>query len=396
MARWHGRSLAVTALVLAPALVRSQPAASQRQHAHGEDVYLAGPSVDVTQEVRGDLVAAGGTVHVARPVAESAIVAGGDVVIDGSVGDDVIAAGGNVVLGGTAGDDARLAGGTVRILGRVEDDVSAAGGTVRIEQGAVVGGRAWLFGGDVAVAGTVGGALRAAGGRVSIDGTVRGDVQVESDSLEIGPAAQIEGAVIHRGRGEPRIDPQAHIAGRVEHHRPAAPPPARAFGFLWLLLAVPALLVTGAVLIALFPRFTSAAAQTIATDAWRSLGVGALALVGAPALTVALFVTGVGIPLGLLLLAGYLAALLLGYLVSAVFLGRVGMTRLGERGRERSKGALVVGLLVALLVLGLLRLVPILGGLVSLAALLFGTGGFLIQLYRTYRGGGAARPAAPG
>jgi hypothetical protein len=267
---------------------------------------------------------------------------------------------------------------------------------VRIERGAVVGSRAWLGGGDVAVAGTVGGGLRVAGGHVLIDGPVHGDVQVESDSLEIGPAAQIEGDVIHRGRGEPRVDPGAHIAGRVEHHRPAAPRPARAFAFLWWLLLLPALFVTGAVLITLFPRFTPAAAQTIATDTWRSLGVGAIALVAAPALTVGLFVTGVGFPLALLLLAGYFAALLLGYLVSALYLGRVGVTRLGGRGREPSRGALVVGLLVALLVLGLLRLVPILGGLVSLAALLFGTGAFLIQLYRTYRGGGAARPATPG
>lgn len=50
-------------------------------------------------------------------------------------------------------------------------------------------------------------------------------------------------------------------------------------------------------------------------------------------------------------------------------------------------------LLAALVVLGILRLVPILGGLVSLAALLFGMGALVMQLYRTYRGGaGRSRP----
>ncbi len=390
----RGTSLAIAALLLAPALGHSQPSAERRT---GEDVYLAGPNVEVTRDVPGDLIAAGGTVRVGASVAETAILAGGNVAIDGPVGDDVIAAGGEVVLRGHAGDDARLAGGTVRIAGRVDDDATAAGGTVRVERDAVVGGRAWLAGGEIVVAGTVGRQLRASGRHVSIEGTVRGDVHVDAESLDIGPTARIDGDVVHRGPREPRIDPAARIGGRVEHLPSARAPRARAFAVLAWLFLLPALLATGAVMILAFPRFTPAAAQTIETDPWRSLGIGAIALLGAPGAMVALFVTGIGIPLGLVLLAGYLVALLVGYLVAALFLGIVGVRRLGrQRQPVPSKGALVLGLLAALVVLGILRLVPILGGLVSLAALLFGMGALVTQLYRTYRGGGRAPPTATG
>jgi cytoskeletal protein CcmA (bactofilin family) len=300
---------------------------------------------------------------------------------------DVIATGGDVVLRGRSGDDARLAGGTVRIAGQVDDDAIVAGGTIRVERDAVVGGRAWLAGGEVVVAGTVGRELRAAGGRVSVEGTVRGDVHVAANELEIGPTARIEGNLVHRGPAEPRIDLGARIAGRVEH-RPAEPPGARRFGFLALAFVIASLFVTGAAMILLFPRFTAAAAQTIETDPWRSLGLGVAALLGAPAVTLALLVTVIGIPLGLVLLAGYLVALLVGYLVAAAFLGTLGARRLGRPGAP-SRGALVLGLLGALVVLRLLRLVPFLGPFVSLVALLAGTGALVVRLHRTYRGAGA-------
>lgn len=93
---------------------------------------------------------------------------------------------------------------------------------------------------------------------------MRGDVDVTAEELAIGPEARIEGNVVHRGPREPRIDAGARIEGRVEH-RPAQAPAARRFGALALVLGIAALFATGAVMILLFPRFSAAAAGTIAT-----------------------------------------------------------------------------------------------------------------------------------
>ncbi len=383
---------ALAAFVLVTTSSTAQPEVAPPARQRGEDVYLAGPEVNTTQDVPGDLVAAGGTVRVGGSVRETAILAGGNVAVDGTVGDDVLAAGGDVVLRGTSRDDARLAGGSVRISGRVDDDAIAAGGTVRLDRDAVVGGRAWFAGGEVVVAGTVGRELRAAGGRVSISGTVRGDVTVSAESLEIGPTARIEGNVVHRGPAKPKIDPGARVSGTVEY-RHIERRAARALAVLAVIFFVASLFATGVVMFLLFPRFSRAAAQTLETDPLRSLGVGALVLFGAPAAVLALLVTVIGIPLACVLLFAYLVALLAGYLLAALFLAMLGARRLGRP--VPSGGAIVLGLLGALVVLQILQLVPFVGAVVCLAAILFGTGALILRLFREYRGATSAPPGPP-
>ncbi len=56
----RGRCFALIGLLLAPASAPAQPAEAAGDR--GEDVYLAGPNVDVAEDVPGDLVAAGGAV----------------------------------------------------------------------------------------------------------------------------------------------------------------------------------------------------------------------------------------------------------------------------------------------------------------------------------------------
>jgi hypothetical protein len=381
------------ALVVLPAV---HDATDRARATSPEDLYLSGSSVDVTADVHGDLVAAGSRVYVRAPVDGLAILAGGEVTVDAPTGGDVLAAGGEVSLRGAASDDVRLAGGNVRISATVGDDVIAAGGTVRVEPSAVVGGRAWLTGGDVVVGGIIARELRVAGGRVSIEGTVRGDVEVRAGALEIGPAGRIEGDVLYTGPREAQLAPGARVDGRMEYRPQAQAGGARAFAVFVTAWAVAGLFATGAAMLLLFPQFTHAAATRVRTEPWRSLGAGTVAVLGGPALVLTLLVTVIGIPLGLILLVGYLLAALLGYLVSAVFVAELGLRRAARPARP-TRGALVLGLLVALLVLGIVQLIPLLGFLVWLAAVFFGTGALLLQLHRVYRdtAGGALGPPQP-
>jgi hypothetical protein len=160
------------------------------------------------------------------------------------------------------------------------------------------------------------------------------------------------------------------------------------------LVAFLALVVTGLVLVLVFPGFFGTAARTVATDPGKSLGLGLAALVLTPALALALMATVLGIPLALVLLAAYAVALLVGVLVAAVFLGDTGV-RLLRRGREPSRGGRVVGLLVGLLVLfGLAVLAPLVGGLLLFVAQVFGLGALVLERYRAYAGRPAAVPRA--
>jgi cytoskeletal protein CcmA (bactofilin family) len=335
-----------------------------------EDLYAAGGTVDIDGEVRGDVVAAGGRVTVQQRVQG-----------------DVTASGGEVILLGDVGDDVRAAGGQVSLEGQVAGDAMAAGGRVMVAPGARIGGAAWLAGGRVEVAGRVANRLRAAGRVVRIGGQVDGNVEVAALELEVLPGARIAGALSYRSPDPARIDPTAQIGGPVRH-RPSQVTDrlgqlARIIFWVMGLMLLLSLVVAGAVLLLLFPDVTARAGATIATDPGKSLGIGLLVFLGTPLLVGFLMITILGIPLGLGVGALYVLWLLLGLLAAIVFLGDLGV-RLTRR--SPSRGWRLLFFLVALLLLGLLQGIPVVGSLLLFLGLLLGTGAWSLQVMRRYRG----------
>ncbi|HTU00761.1 MAG TPA: hypothetical protein VMG58_03055 [Candidatus Sulfotelmatobacter sp.] len=341
-----------------------------------DDLYVSGGDVDVQADVQGDLVAAGGHVSLSRRVQGDATLAGGDVTVSGEVVEDVRAAGGQVGLEGPVG------GG-----------VMAAGGRITLARSAQVGKNAWLAGGVVDVDGHVGRRLRAAGKTVRVSGEVDGNADLAGITIEILPTARIHGNLTYRSPGLARIDPGARVDGDIVH-RPASFTArlgriarialwvARAMFFLGLV-------VTGILLILLFPDATRLATATVASDPGKSVLLGLVLLLATPIVTVVLLVSLLGIPLGLTLLALFFLWLLFGVLTGVMFLGDLGARLV--RG-ERSRGWRVLFFLVALLALGLLGGFPLFGALLWAVALLVGLGAWTLALRRRYTGA-TPRPA---
>jgi cytoskeletal protein CcmA (bactofilin family) len=353
------------ALLLGTSAVSAQQAGESivTRGTQKEDLYLAGGSVTVAATVEGDVVTAGGYVSV------------GD-----DIRGDVIAAGGTVTLGGKVRDDVRVAGGTVTINGEIGDDAIAAGGTVTLAPSAVVNGRAWLAGGRLDVGGTIRRELKATGGRIALAAEVFGDATLAGETIEIGPGAVIHGNLNYLSPNEALIDKDARIDGSVtrlpfEPH--AAPRLPRAGARLGVMAS---LMVTGAVLVLLFPSASSAAAGEIGRAPWKSLGLGLALLTATPLVIVLLLASVLGAWLGLILLAAYLVSLLLGFLAGALFVGEWGL-RLARR-EAAGKGWRIAALIGALLVVGLLGFVPVIGGLVTFALLLLGLGALALHGYR--------------
>lgn len=327
-----------------------------------DDLYAAGERVQVRSAVRGDVVAAGGEILVTGPVTGDVLVAGGEIDIRGDVQDDV-----------------RAAGGRITIEGRVGDEVVAAGGAVRIEPGAAVGGRAWLAGGEVTIAGTVGTDSRIAGREVVIGGEVRGNLNVMAESVKLLPGARIAGDFSYRSPRQADISPEAQVIGTIIY-RPA---PEERGGRLAgaLVFLVLSLLVSGIVLFLLFPLFMSAAARNIRTSPWKSLGLGLLLLIVTPLAVTFLMATLVGIPLALIMLAAYFIALLASVIVGMLFVGNLGLDLI-RKAPASSAGRGIVALVLGATLLLLVQWIPFVGGLVWLLFLLLGFGALALQSHR--------------
>ncbi|HEU5261197.1 MAG TPA: hypothetical protein VFU41_07210 [Gemmatimonadales bacterium] len=334
-----------------------------------EDLYLAGGTVEVRADVQGDVTAVGG-----------------QVLIDQRVAGDVLVGGGSVDVPAEVLDDVRAAGGTVTLRGRIAGDAVAAGGEVELGPDAIVGGRAWLSGGEVRVAGRVTTHLKAAAERIVISGAVDGDVDLAAEEIEVRATARIRGKLTYRSRREARIDPAAEIGGGVT--RVAVKPPSLAGRVAGRLVFVAASGLLGAVLILAFPGFSTGTVGTLGQDPWKSLGLGAATLVCGPLFGIVLMVTVVGAAVGVAVLAVYGLALVAGFLTGALYVGERSF-RLVQRTTPTSVGSWIGLLLIGLAVVVVLKVVPFIGGLFCLAVLLLGLGALVLQAYRAWQAGRA-------
>ena len=363
-----------TVALLAPA-----PGALAADPQVGQTVVQGGPAV------ASDLYAFGGGVDIQADVEGDLVAAGGRVVTAGRVKGNLMVAAGSVVAGGNVGRNVRTAGGAVTITGHVARNLNAGGGTVVLTPEAVIDGRARLVGGEVRVAGRIAKKLYAAGAVIVLAGEFLGDVELVAQEIEVLPTARIKGSLTYWSPRGAKIDRKAKIQGRVTHNLPELPRSLTRTGTALLtvsrLLFMAGLIVTGVALYLLFPDFTVLASRTIGSDPIKSLGIGLLFVVAMPAIAILTMLTILGIPLGLILFVVYFAAILVGFLVTAFFLGDVGARAFLRRGRP-SRTARVLWLILALAVLALANQLPIAGGTLMAAAVLVGLGAMSLHVWR--------------
>ncbi|MEO7387419.1 MAG: hypothetical protein ABIX37_10825 [Gammaproteobacteria bacterium] len=350
-------------------------------------------SVVINDSVNDDLYAAGGEVRIAGSVAGSAVLAAGSAELSGDVEGDVILAGGRINLEGGVGDDLRAAGGNVQVTGFVTDQVTIAGGSIVIGPGSAIGGRAWLAGGDVEMAGQVGGDLHVAAGTAVISGRVAGDVDIAAKEIRIGPGAVIGGDLVWRGEKPPLVAEDARILGEVRAGGADTPDSASDDSASpvvgrW----ATGLSVAAAALLLLWfaPGLAARAAAVFRNAPGRTLVLGGASVVLTPIVAFVLFVTVLGWVLGLVVLAGYAFALLLSGLVGLLIVVRIAGDRMA--GSTGSGGGWRCTLLLILVVTGLILVqrVPVLGGLAVALLVLAGFGALMAIVTGRASGPGAS------
>jgi cytoskeletal protein CcmA (bactofilin family) len=334
-----------------------------------ENLYLAGPDVKLEQFAEADLVAAAGRLTLEGGVQGDAVLAAGSVDVRGPVGDDLRAAGGIITLGST-------------VLG----ETLVAGASVHIAPAADLVGRAWLAGNEVSIDGKLRGEVKAYGRSITIAGEVHGPVILSGERIEVLSAARIHGDVTYSSTQDIVIQPGARIGGKVVREPGVFQMPLPKMQIPGLSAARPlllfGLLAAGLLLYAVFPRYTVNAARTLGRTPLKSLGLGAAMFFSAPPIILLLVITIVGIPLALVVAALYTVALFAGYLMAAFFIGEQALQLAGRA--QPGKAWHMAALAAALAALWLLRQIPYVGGMLVLAALLFGLGALTLQAFAQY------------
>ncbi|PIR69347.1 MAG: hypothetical protein COU47_03180 [Candidatus Niyogibacteria bacterium CG10_big_fil_rev_8_21_14_0_10_46_36] len=274
------------------------------------NLYVAGGSVTIAQDILGDLFGAGGSVNVA-----------------GNTEKDLFAAGGIVNVTRPVGEDARLAGGTVSVDAPIGGDLLLAGGTLILTNSVQVGGDLWAAGGTITFGGNVAGEARIAGGEIFINGTITGPVTIKAERLSFGSQAHVAGPITYRGVNEAVIQSGADVGvidfekkeARATGVRDAFKFSLGAFFFAKLLMMI----VVALLLIKFFGKKVSGVVASSSEKFWSNLGIGVLGLIATPIISIILMVTVLGAFAGILLLIAFIFFVLIGCTIASLFIGRL-------------------------------------------------------------------------
>ena len=266
--------------------------------------------------------------------------------------------------------------------GRGDDEFVVLSGRADVPEGEEVGDLV-VFHGSSAVDGTVNGSLVAFDAPVTISGEVDGDVVVFNGRVELRDGANVTGDVV--SQSDPVVDSGAEIGGETQRIQTNVD--WDGFGWVgrlawWLAVSV-STLVVGLVLLWLVGRGAPGIVEAGRTGIGPSIGWGLLAFFGLPILGIIALVTLVGIPLGLGVLAALGLIYALGYSAAAWIVGR----RI-----VREPTAWILAFLAGWGILRVLALIPVLGGLVGFAAVVFGLGALMVVIWRA-RTASRAAPA---
>lgn len=298
-----------------------------------------GRNITISQPVFEDLYIAGGNVTINAPIYGDLIIVGGTIIINDTVTNDILLAGGTVTFNGFVGDDIRCAGGNIHISKNVTGDLVMAGGHITIDKEVVIGGL--LASGDnIIIDGNIKGNVRGTFGDLVLNGTVSGNVNCKGGSITInGPiyGKSVLGAkfIILESNAEFHNDVRywseqeaLDIAPYMKSGKAIYDSSLRVRSSEWYYLGLTGLMgllwyLGMAILMIfiiqyLFSSTMRKAADTVYNHSFKSLGIGFLFLIAIPVTAVIAFITAVAVPVGILLVFGYVSLLLLATVISSV------------------------------------------------------------------------------
>ncbi|MBU0618666.1 polymer-forming cytoskeletal protein [Patescibacteria group bacterium] len=332
-----------------------------------DDLFVTGESVIIEGTINGDLYAVGQNIK-----------------ISGTVNGDVVAAGGTLEITGEIKDDVRVAGESINIQGAfIGDSLTVVGRNVNVKEGSTVGGGILFGAGLVNLSTDVARGIMGGGRSVNIDGSVGKDIYIATEQLTLGSNTVVAGDLTYySAEKEEGLLRTATVSGRVSHILPTqkkataeitkpelVKTKGRKFKFMIRLWSYLAALVVGSLVLYLFRKPSQQIASSLEKNWLANLGWGFLLIILASPAFIMLMITGIGLPLAVILGLLFVIDLYLSKLVVGMVLGRKLKSLL-----PKQKMSIYLSFALGLAIYYVFSALPILGDFVQLMALLLGLG----------------------
>jgi hypothetical protein len=246
-----------------------------------------------------------------------------------------------------------------------DDALVVINGDVAVERGETIDG-VFIVNGDARISGRVDGDVVLVAGDALVSGRVDGDLVTIAGRARLLPTARVGGDLLY-GDERPRVAPAAVVGGEIEKEDWTDSlglfPFIGAFLF-WLAIGISAA-VLGILLLLIAPRAADAVFAQARERIGPTIAIGIAIFIVLPLLAGIAAITLVGLPLAIGIVLALLPLGAIAYVTAAWVLGRVIVKP--PHGR-------ILAFLAGLAILRVAALVPILGLLVWLAAVIVGLG----------------------
>ncbi len=263
-----------------------------------------------------------------------------------------------------------VAGNTVKIAGTIQNDLFVTGNLLNIAETANIGGDVFAAGNEMVVQTDLPGDLAFTGNTLKIEGTtIHGNVNLSVDKVVFDAETKIEGSLTYNDTATIVGLGNANIKN-VESYHIDEEEPSLAREFYAKFLSMVGLFLVMLVLIFLMPRLHHEVARTDNTQGVIiRMATGAWLLILIPVLAIFALCSVVGVPLGLILIALYVIAIYVSQGFAGVWVGHLVIEKLAK-----SRANVYIEALVGIVLLGVLSMLPHIGGLIYFLSLLLGFG----------------------
>lgn len=341
---------------------------------NGEDIIVL-PS---TATVEGDYFANGRTVEISGKVNGDVYVLGGQVFIDGIIDGDLLVCGGSVEVSGTVTKNVRLLAGQALITGNIGQNVTAVTATIELSPSASIKRNVVIVSGNTDLESKVGHNAHLYSSSVRISDGIRGKVLAYVGHLRLTSKVNIGGALEYWSNKKALIDPNAKVAGGITHHpsffyelfqskilqgiKIGSKLAALLMNFFYSF-------IIGLVMLRYFPVRVDRTVETLNKKPAQSIVAGIVLLFLLPITMLALIITILGVPFALTLLSLTVVGLYTAKILAIFWMSTHLFRKLDFKKHRRLYFAF------GLIAYFLITLIPYVGGIITIAALLFGLGG---------------------
>jgi cytoskeletal protein CcmA (bactofilin family) len=330
------------------------------------------------ETIDGTLVVSGQSVTIDGDVKGDVICAGQAITINGAIDGDVICAGQNVTISNSVAGNVRVVGQALNLGGKIGRNVTVAGQTVKSDS--QIQGEMMFASQSAVIGGQVAKSVAGAANLITVSGNIGGDARFRDKNLTVADGASIAGSLDYTSGNEAVLESGSQIAKGVQRFAPPANSKVSVFSRqqetvrqkmigeargLIIYLAIALLLIF------FFKNQAIKAADLMLAKPGKSFGLGLVFLILVPILAIAFMITIIGIPVALIIALLYAAALLFSRIFAAIAIGR----KMVQAYYKSKADSLLAQTLIGVVGLWILFAIPVIGGILSFASVIWGLGG---------------------